>query len=360
MKSFRWLVLISLVSTPLFASTVTIYYQRAIEAYLDKNYDAALDDINTVLANDPSHWKALEIQAYCFYRKGYKEECYQSCLESLKLHSNNPPLKEFADRLEKGEAPSKAELELRLPKDLAALPPPPDEDGTQLTDGDEPLSPALVRSSKAKVKTELNSSVPRKTALEIGPLVSFPISTNANAQFLPGPGVEANVMFPTTDHQAMGFDVGFQSCPLNKAYVSNQFQDEYGGPIPPSVSIGGNLTYVPIMFMIKYCPEKLNQGVYVIGGVGLALNSINVNISGTNTVTISAEETDFLCAFGAGFDFKISDVEGFIQARMDLDYTSGKNDTITLSGPGVSATGIGSLTGDNPTLFLPLQVGLRI
>jgi hypothetical protein len=105
------------------------------------------------------------------------------------------------------------------------------------------------------------------------------------------------------------------------------------------------LSYIPLVGILRMAFGDGPFRPYVFGGAGIALNSyVQNNAPGSPVLKISNAETDFYLAPGLGVLYRFSsDMAFFLQARIDLDYTSQK--------------GLGVFL-DNPSVFIPIQAGI--
>ena len=132
------------------------------------------------------------------------------------------------------------------------------------------------------------------------------------------------------------------------------------------MTITGDLSCIPILAMAKYSIGNNKVRPYLLWGMGFGFNKANSSVSYKNqTVMIAASETSFFMTPGLGLTIPL-DVwaELFFQIRIDLDFTSQNNsDTAVITLQGSTAppqTLNGNLTDDSPTIFIPLQVGIRL
>ena len=203
-----------------------------------------------------------------------------------------------------------------------------------------------------------------KFSFSLGPSLTIPASGNTASQYNVGGGVEAFVGYSINKNFMIGLEAGFQDDSVNTVYLAKTFQQTYGFALPSNVVLTGDFSYIPVMAMGKWSfgqNEKVKP--YVLWGLGAAINqaSISVNVS-NQSVKITGNETSFLLASGLGLSLRASDdLEFFIQARLDIDFTSNSNsDIFTITATGASPVlGQGNLSDDSPTLFIPIQAGVR-
>jgi len=114
---------------------------------------------------------------------------------------------------------------------------------------------------------------------------------------------------------------------------------------PTFTSADAKLAYIPLTGILRLTFGDGPFRPYVFGGVGIAFNTYSqTNLTGSPAPQSSFAETDFYLAPGAGILYVFaSDMAFFLQARVDLDYT-------TSSGLGLAL--------DTPSVFIPFQVGI--
>jgi hypothetical protein len=170
-------------------------------------------------------------------------------------------------------------------------------------------------------------------------------------------------------HLTVGLEVGFRDYLAdNPSTNNNTLGQTYGYYGLSEWSSGGSLQCVPVMAVVKYNLEGQGVRPYGILGAGLVFNSGDSWVISfiPTRVDATTQETDFVLSPGLGLDIPTgNNVEIFIQVSLELDFTSNNNsDNLSVSGQdaaGEPASGTvkGNLTGDNPTVFLPFQIGIR-
>jgi hypothetical protein len=200
----------------------------------------------------------------------------------------------------------------------------------------------------------------------MGPLFGIPASGKTASEYNVGGGGEIYVGFRFDQHLLFGLDAGFQDYTVKPAAFLNNIPKTYGITLPAGTVITGDFTYVPVIAMARYAfGENKDVRPYALFGVGAAYNGGTAHVSySLQTATATLHEIDFVMATGLGMALRADDhLEFFIQARVDMDFTSNNNhDLITLTRTGVGPAWIGSgnLSDDSPTLFVPIQIGLRV
>lgn len=199
--------------------------------------------------------------------------------------------------------------------------------------------------------------------ISLSPFLALPVSGNTAKEYNLGGGAEIFLAYAADKNLLVGLDLGVLSCTVNADNFAATYQQLTGTPLPNGVSVTGDINYLPLMAMAKYSFNSNKIRPYVLWGIGLAFNSASVSAaSGSLTVSVIGHETDFLMSEGLGIAFTAGDdLEIFVQARLDMDFTSNSgNDSFTLSSTGnPDQTVKSNLSDDSPTLFLPLQVGVR-
>ncbi len=200
--------------------------------------------------------------------------------------------------------------------------------------------------------------------LGISPVMNLPLSSKTGSEYNPGFGIALDFKRPLDSHWSVGLAATYQDLPVNKAFLAKSFQQTYGVAFPAGVAFSGDWYYFPVVALVQYSLPLENSQVvpYFFGGAGIAFNSATVSASYNNqTVMASTNEDDFLLCPGVGLRAQLdAKVDFFLQARVDINFTSQNNsDIITLTGPGGSTEANGNLSDDGPTLFLPVQAGLN-
>lgn len=81
-------------------------FQKGMTAYNLGNYEEALKDFNAALDDNPDSWESYEQQGYCYFHLNDQKKMMEAFNESLKLHPDNPELKDFISGLSKLLAPT--------------------------------------------------------------------------------------------------------------------------------------------------------------------------------------------------------------------------------------------------------------
>jgi tetratricopeptide (TPR) repeat protein len=203
-----------------------------------------------------------------------------------------------------------------------------------------------------------------RVTVDISPLASLPLSGKTSTEYNPGFGFGGDIKLSLDKNWSVGVGATFQDLPVNVGYLENTFQQTYGVALPSGVSVNGDWQYIPIVGLVQYTfsAGKPDAVPYVFLGAGVALNSADVSAiySGQN-ITATVGETDFLLCPGLGIQTELdSTISLFFQGRLDIDFTSQNNtDVITLTANGSSVKAVGNLSDDSPTIFLPIQLGVR-
>ena len=157
---------------------------------------------------------------------------------------------------------------------------------------------------------------------------AFP-SLSTTAETNPGLGGDINIGYRLDQNWALFAGSGYYQYNLS--------------PATPNTS--ALLAYVPLVGILRLTFGDGAFHPYVFGGVGIALNTYSqTNPPGSLVSKISQAETDFYLAPGLGILYRIySGMALFLQARIDLDFTSPNGLGIPLA---------------NPSVFIPLQAGI--
>jgi hypothetical protein len=198
----------------------------------------------------------------------------------------------------------------------------------------------------------------------ISPLFAVPVSSKTATEYNIGGGLEIYISFKASENFLIGLDMGLQDYSINNDFFLKTFQQSFGIGVPVGIALGGDFTYFPLMAMAKVSfgeDDKLKP--YMLFGVGPAFNTASASASYLDQrATATASETSLVLAPGFGVAFRpADDLEAFIQARIDIDFTSQNNsDAVILNQSGASPlTTYGNLSDDGPTFFIPIQAGIR-
>ena len=198
-------------------------------------------------------------------------------------------------------------------------------------------------------------------AFGVSPLLSVPLSSHTSSEYVLGSGVEAEVEYLLDKNFSLRFNLGLVSFPVNQANFDSSYQQVYGTPPPASLSISGGWSYVPIRAQIQFSLPLADSHVvpYVFWGGGVAFNSLNVSAAYAGSfASAQTGETDLLMSQGVGLGFRPDPrFEIFAQCGWDVNFTTQNGtDTINISG---NPSQKGNLSDDGPTIFMPLQLGVR-
>ncbi len=155
---------------------------------------------------------------------------------------------------------------------------------------------------------------------------AIPASTNVASVFNVGIGGDILVGYRFDRNFSLSTDLGYFQC------------DQKGGD--------GAWVYVPLMEVARYNFGSGKVRPYVILGMGAVFNSYTQSLLNmSQALNLSHQETDFFLSPGAGVLFVVfSDAAVYLQARMDLNFTSGN----PMNSPAM----------DNPSIFIPLKAGM--
>ena len=230
----------------------------------------------------------------------------------------------------------------------------------------QPVSSSATGSPESgAVSTVAAGSAEKRFGFGIAPSLGFPLSNNTSSEYVPSLGIDVSVDLGLTKNFGLRLETGIQSYPVNTANMAKLFQQTYGIPLPSGVSFTGGWSNFPLLALVKYSIpiEKSKFTPYLFWGMGVDFNNADISVSyNSQSAEVATREASLLMSQGIGIGFRPSDdFEIFAQCRLDINYTSKNNsDTITLSSNGSTATAMGNLSDDSPTLFLPLQVGVRM
>ncbi|HUO57793.1 MAG TPA: tetratricopeptide repeat protein [bacterium] len=80
-------------------ATAEDYYQAGLRLYLQKDYKKSLPYLGEALRLDPRDWKASQTLGQAYYLLGDKAMALAMMDQSLKLHPDNPTLRNFVERI---------------------------------------------------------------------------------------------------------------------------------------------------------------------------------------------------------------------------------------------------------------------
>ncbi|HVZ79197.1 MAG TPA: hypothetical protein VHE12_00195 [bacterium] len=205
---------------------------------------------------------------------------------------------------------------------------------------------------------------PRTFGFAFSPGLAVPLGGKTTQEYLPGLSFEASFSFVLDPHWTLDLEGGTEDHPINSDYLANLYQQDYGTPLPAGTTFQGGWSYIPVRLSARYSFPTGSGAVtpYLFWGAGVAFHSAQITTSyNGQSVTTSVSENTFLLSPGLGVAVKWGpDRELFFQGRLDMTFMSQDGqDTITLSGNGMTGQAKGNLSDDGTALFLPLQVGLR-
>jgi|GEM_PF-6211106 len=203
-----------------------------------------------------------------------------------------------------------------------------------------------------------------KFSFSIGPSLLIPASSNTAQQYNVGGGAELLIGYSLSDQFMLGLQAGFQDATVNTTFLASTFQKTYGFSLPPNVVLTGDYSYFPVLAVARYTIGQ-NQKVrpYLFWGMGAAINQASVAVGYQNqSIKITGSETSFLLSPGMGLSLALGDdLEFYFQGGIDIDFTTNSGgDIFTLTATGSQPVlESGNLSDDSPTLFIPIQAGLR-
>jgi hypothetical protein len=225
---------------------------------------------------------------------------------------------------------------------------------------DEPIK------TEAPAATPTLPKPPEEKLITIGvsPFFGIPASSKTATEYNIGGGLEIFISYKANKDLLIGLDLGLQDYSVNNDYFLKAFQQTYGFGLPAGVTLGGDFAYFPLMAMAKVSfGENDKMKPYMLFGFGPAFNTGSASASYQGqSVSVSVHETTLVLAPGFGLAIRAADdLEVFIQGRVDIDFTSQNNsDIVTTTQPGFpTQTTTGNLSDDGPTLFIPIQAGVR-
>lgn len=203
-----------------------------------------------------------------------------------------------------------------------------------------------------------------KFSFSIGPSLLIPASSNTAQQYNVGGGAELLIGYSLSDQFMLGLQAWFQDATVNTTFLASTFQKTYGFSLPPNVVLTGDYSYFPVLAVARYTIGQ-NQKVrpYLFWGMGAAINQASVAVGYQNqSIKITGSETSFLLSPGMGLSLALGDdLEFYFQGGIDIDFTTNSGgDIFTLTATGSQPVlESGNLSDDSPTLFIPIQAGLR-
>jgi tetratricopeptide (TPR) repeat protein len=89
-------LLLLLASTPVWGSVpAEDYYNAGIGLFQQKDYDRAIQYFHAAIQEKADFWQAYQFLGEAYYQNSNRTEAVVAIQQSLKLHSDNPKLREF-------------------------------------------------------------------------------------------------------------------------------------------------------------------------------------------------------------------------------------------------------------------------
>lgn len=272
-------------------------YQAGVALYRQGQYDKSIVQLQLAFQADPDNWQALQIIAYDFYAENNFQESVRACDMSLRIHPDNPALRQFADKM-------------------------------------RPLVPNPADQTASRSTAE--NFVPKNSLyLDIG-LSSPEGSDGSPSQWNSGPNWGVGYGFGMSRFFSVILDADYSIFSVN----SNYYNANVGYP----TSAGAlHITTVLANAKIKFLVEDNPVVPYIILGLGvqnISQDPYSYNISGSRTINEPATSSSGLalrCSLGA--DIKLS--------KGTYLYTEGKG--VATSNDNYSSS-----------VFGTLQVGMKL
>jgi|SRR5579872_1185502 len=83
----------------IWAATSQDYYQSGVQNYKQGQYNQAVAFLQASVQLDPQNWQAYQVLGQAFYQAGDKTSALGAFQASLKIHPDNPSLRDFTDKL---------------------------------------------------------------------------------------------------------------------------------------------------------------------------------------------------------------------------------------------------------------------
>ena len=310
-------------------------YQIGLTLYKQGHYAQAVSHFQSAVQTDPSYWQAFQLLGQSQYQSGDKAGALNTFDQSLKLHPDNPSLRNFTERLRK------------------TLPPPvPGTEGTRpvsaLGMSAKPLvNPASrMQPAFAQVYATFGSSI--FTDLSTGFRVLNNLTFNPNSQNttdLPylGMGVELGYCPDRNDCFSMNLELasvyGFS---INSNDPTDQFTEKLSNQL---MSIGLNYAY---MTPDKDGPWIARFGVaYYLLGFSYSESEVDISAAVSQQVSLPAGTGTALGASVAlGKDFDLGGFSLELLGKVKMATISQMTGAYTATGgpnPNLGTSGMGAL-----------------
>ncbi len=240
---------------------------------------------------DPSNWQAYQILGYAYYKTNDRQTALAAFDQSLLLHPDNLPLKNFADQI-------RASLAMPPPVTSATAPPPGSENTSSPTVKTAKETITVFGEGKwvnfhlAPVFATLGDLQTGADTVKKNQAVNLGTATNGNLGVLLG--VEAGYSFDSHNAISLSADIG-----LFDGYKDQYSQGFYSGLDSFSPVMGA--VEVKYSRFFAFGPNRLRVGA----GPGLYVTNLQVEQAVNNNVVITGPMTGFGFGGSLNLSFEI-------------------------------------------------------
>jgi tetratricopeptide (TPR) repeat protein len=96
-----WIFILFFIACSLWAATSADYYAAGIQLYRQQQYAKSIQYFRAAVQLDPQNWKAYQVMGQAYYQLGDNTDAVQTMDQSLLINANNPPLRQFRDKLKR-------------------------------------------------------------------------------------------------------------------------------------------------------------------------------------------------------------------------------------------------------------------
>lgn len=259
------LIFLGIGASNLWAESPAEAYTKGMKYYDQSLWDQAVESLQQAVKLDPQHWEAYQMLSYAYYKLNDRKASAEAAESSLRIHSNNPKLRQFADRVKSGQSPS--------------MPPPPDERTASASEAS-----AAETTVQDSIYVNIGGSNPYNPK---GFTTSHAFGYNGGVGF----GLGLSRIFQLV------FDANLDNFPLNTSALG--LSGASGG--------GVHIATVLANARVRFIAENNPVVPYFIGGLGAAFTFQDEMTNSGTVIAASASNTYFALRLGIGLDFRLSD-----------------------------------------------------
>lgn len=99
MKKFFPLIVLALWPAFVSATTSEEYYAAGLKLFKDQDYEKSIKYFQAALEQKSDYWQAYQYLGEAYYMTANRTEAVAAMEKSLRLHSDNPELRRFVERV---------------------------------------------------------------------------------------------------------------------------------------------------------------------------------------------------------------------------------------------------------------------